>query len=78
MLKAFEKSLSKIHDQGFRCENQNFTLQIIKSGKDFFRDSQKSPNVAILENSHVVKSITYVSEKNRFKVFQQSLLYSAG
>jgi hypothetical protein len=39
------------------------------------RDCRKSPNVAILENSHIVKSTTYVSEKTRFKVFRQSLRY---
>ena len=39
-----------------------------------FRDCRKSPSVAILENSHIVKSTTYVSEKTRFKVFRLSLL----
>jgi hypothetical protein len=47
---------------------------IVKRLGDFFRDCRKSPNVAILENSHIVKSTTYVSEKTRFKVFRQSLL----
>ena len=43
---------------------------------DFFRDCRKSQNVAILENSRIVKSITYVSGKTLFKVFRHSLLYS--
>ena len=32
---------------------------------------EKTPNVAILQNSHAVKSITYVSPKTWFKVFRQ-------
>ena len=44
--------------------------------QEYFRDSRKRGNVAILENSHIVKSIAYVSEKTRFKVFRQSLLKS--
>lgn len=47
---------------------------IVKCDVEFFRDCRKSPNVAILENSHIVKSTTYMSEKTRFKVFRQSLL----
>ncbi len=45
--------------------------------EDFFRNCRKSLNVAILENSRLVKSTTYVSEKTLFKVFRQSLLKSS-
>jgi len=43
-------------------------LEILYGGEifkneDFRRDCRKSPNVAVLENSHVVKSVTYVFPK---------------
>ena len=45
--------------------------------EDSFRDCRKSPNIVILENSHVVISTTCMLEKSILKVFRQSLLYSS-
>jgi hypothetical protein len=44
--------------------------------KDILRDCRKSPKMAILAISHVIKSMTYKHQIHRFRVFRQSLRIS--
>jgi len=46
--------------------------EIIKS-TDTLRDCRKSPKMAILAISHVMKSNSYEHQNHKFKVFRQSL-----
>jgi len=48
----------------------------ISSCGDILRDCRKSPEMAILANSHVMKSISYKYQILRFRVFRQSLRIS--
>jgi hypothetical protein len=43
------------------------------SSCDILRDCRKSPKMAILAISHVMKSITYKDQIHIFRVFRQSL-----
>jgi hypothetical protein len=43
---------------------------------DILRDCRKSPKMAILAISHVIKSITYKHKIHKFRVFRQSLRVS--
>jgi len=50
-------------------------VQLVQSA-DILRDCRKSPKVANLTISHVMKSITYTHQIYRFRVFRRSLRIS--
>ena len=50
-------------------------FRILEYG-DILRDCRKTPKIAILAISHIIKSVTYKHKIHRFRVFRQSLRLS--
>jgi hypothetical protein len=64
-----QESLVRIYTQIDGIVNQ-----IVDSENgDTLRDCRKSPKIAILAISQLIKSITYEHQNHRFRVFRQSL-----